>query len=77
MSVPFAYYNAGSDMSVDLKRVMHRVRTNKSQYFTPKLVRETSMDGDGKVTVTERVTRDANPMTGAERHRLSLQTERF
>lgn len=71
------YYCSGSDMSADLKRVVRRVRENKPEYFAPIKESQTSMDGDGKVTTTERFATRATPMSGARRHALSFQTERI
>lgn len=60
-------------MSADLKRVMHRVRTNKPHYFQDMKVSE--MDGEGKVTY--QCTTRAQPIKPRDRHALSLSNKRF
>ena len=64
-------------MSADLKRVIHRVRTNRPEYFAPRKTRTSTMDKDGKVIVTERNEPMAVAMTPAYRHRMSCQKERY
>ena len=73
----YRYYGHGSQMSADLKRVIHRVRTSRPDLFAPVTIAETSMDGDGKVTTTERSVVKAHPLEGARRHALSVQRGRF
>lgn len=77
MSVPFEYFGHGSHMSAVLKRDMHHARTARSDLLKTVTVRESSMDGEGKVTVTERKVQRLVGITPRARHALSLQTEWF
>jgi hypothetical protein len=75
MSVPFQYFGSGAHMSAELKRTIHRVRTERPDLFVKQKVVETSMDGEGKVTTTERWEPKAVAPSGARRHHMSLQRE--
>lgn len=73
----YKYYCAGSHMSADLKQVIKRVRKNRPEFFTPTKFTESTMDGEGKVTVTERMDVKAVAMKPSRRHWLSWQRETF
>ena len=70
------YFCHGSHMSAVLKKDIARVRAAKPEYYKPGNARQSSMDDEGKVTIS--VNRDvrAIPIGGRERHRLSLSNER-
>ena len=70
----YRYYCSGSDMSADIKRVVKRVRAKHPEYFAARELRESAMDGEGRVTVTLRRDVMATPMPGRARHELSMRT---
>lgn len=69
----YRYYSKAAQMSADLKAVAHRVRTNKPDMFKQREFRESSMDKEGKVTVTLRKDSKATPLSPARRHALSTK----
>lgn len=77
MSSPCQYFGRTSHMSFVLKQDIKRVRAAKPQYYASRQVRETNMDGEGKVTATERTVTAAVPLSPARRHALSFQRARF
>ena len=77
MSAPYRYFGAGTHMSAVLKQEVRRVRANRPDLYKTQLVRESSMDGEGKVTVKVVENVRAVPSTPARRHALSLQVERY
>jgi hypothetical protein len=73
VSAQYVFFGSGAHMSADLKRVTARVRAAKPEYFTPRNVRQSSMDKDGKVLVTESSDVRAVAMSPAVRHRFSTE----
>jgi len=71
------YFGKGTHLSFVLKRDIHRAREARPDMFSVRFVKQTSMDGDGKVTVTESRQAKATAPTGKQRHTLSLQRERY
>jgi hypothetical protein len=70
----YRYYGSGSVMSADLKRVVHRVRTNRPELFAPKSVTISQMDGEGKVTRQTITTIAATALKPSVRHALSKRS---
>lgn len=77
MSAPYQYWGRGSHMSADLKRTIHAVRSKSPHLFAQVTVRESSMDGEGRVVIAERKDVRAQPLSGERRHRLSFQKDRY
>ncbi len=69
----YRYYGSGSHMSADLKRVIHAVRTKRPDLFVVQEIKESTMDSDGRVTVTVRKEARAVPQSAERRHKFSLQ----
>lgn len=76
MSSHCQFFGKGSIMSVELKRMERNARAKRPDMFATRTVHETSMDGEGRVTTTERQDVKAIRMSPSARHRLSLQTDR-
>ena len=68
MSKPMTYFGSGAHMSAVLKRDLAQNKAKNPHLFTPKKHKASSMDGDGKVTVTEVTDVKAVGMSPARRH---------
>ncbi|MGN6107389.1 MAG: hypothetical protein ACTHU0_19930 [Kofleriaceae bacterium] len=64
----YRYWSKGMQASADLKQVQRRVRAARPELFAPREVRESTMDGEGKVTVATRRHVDALGVPPARRH---------
>lgn len=71
----YAYYSKAAQMSADLKRVAHDVRTRRPEMFAMVEFKDTSMDGDGKVSTNVRRDSKAIALDGKYRHALSRKRD--
>lgn len=76
MSRPNEYFGRGTHLSAVLKQDTARVRAKCPERFLERSYKESSMDGDGRVTVTMRKDTQATALSGRARHALSLKKER-
>lgn len=77
MSVPNQYFGNPSHMSAILKRDIARVRTSRPEFYRARVVTQSKIDSDGKVTTTEVKDARAVAITPAYRHRLAWAREWF
>ncbi len=64
----YQYYAKAGHAAADYKAVARRVRAACPQLFVARELRDSQMDGDGRVTVSLRKDVRAVPMTPRERH---------
>lgn len=72
---PARYWSKSMQMSADLKAVTRRVRASRPEMFAVTELKDSSMDGDGKVSYTLRKDSKATALSPAARHTFATRRE--